>query len=68
MIEEDRIITASPQSNEEVIDRAIRPKRLMDYVGQSAVKEQMEIYGFTHYKEFETRLKNYREIVMSEVL
>ena len=43
---------------------------IMDHMDEKldGVKEQMEIYGFTHYKEFETRLKNYREIVMSEVL
>lgn len=44
MIEADRIISASPKRDEEVIDRAIRPKLLSDYVGQSSVREQMEIF------------------------
>jgi Holliday junction DNA helicase RuvB len=44
MIEHDRIISAGAQGNEEVYDRAVRPKRLADYVGQSAVKTQMEIF------------------------
>ncbi len=45
MIEEDRFITANPiSSREEVQDRAIRPKMLADYVGQQAVRDQMEIF------------------------
>ncbi|MDP8033041.1 Holliday junction branch migration DNA helicase RuvB [Pasteurella atlantica] len=44
MIEADRIISASSQPEEEVIDRAIRPKLLADYVGQPTVREQMEIF------------------------
>lgn len=43
MIETDRIISASSQGSEEQIDRAIRPKKLADYVGQQKVKEQMDI-------------------------
>ena len=44
MIEADRIISASPKKEEEVIDRAIRPKLLADYVGQASVREQMDIF------------------------
>ncbi|WP_210394883.1 Holliday junction branch migration DNA helicase RuvB [Motiliproteus sediminis] len=45
MIEADRFISPAPQSRqEEAIDRAIRPKKLQDYVGQPAVREQMEIF------------------------
>lgn len=44
MIEEDRIIGPQSQPREEQLDRAVRPKRLQDYVGQPAVKEQMEIF------------------------
>ena len=44
MIEADRIISASPKKEEEVIDRAIRPKLLADYVGQPSVREQMNIF------------------------
>ncbi|MDZ4261644.1 MAG: AAA family ATPase, partial [Pseudomonadota bacterium] len=46
MIETDRLIrTAVPASREEeAIDRAIRPKKLADYVGQPAVREQMEVF------------------------
>jgi len=43
MIETDRIISASSQGTEEQIDRAIRPKKLADYVGQHKVREQMDI-------------------------
>lgn len=44
MIEEDRIIGPQAQAQEEQIDRAVRPKRLQDYIGQPAVREQMEIF------------------------
>ena len=44
MREEERIITAGAGSGEEMQDRAIRPARLVDYIGQDAVKAQMEIF------------------------
>ncbi len=44
MIEADRLISAAPQSEEESLDRAIRPKLLDEYVGQPQVREQMEIF------------------------
>ncbi|CAH0526329.1 Holliday junction branch migration DNA helicase RuvB [Vibrio hippocampi] len=46
MIEADRLISAdSPDfKDEEVIDRAIRPKKLDDYEGQEHVRGQMEIF------------------------
>lgn len=44
MIEEDRLIGAVAMPREEQLDRAVRPKRLADYVGQAAVKEQMDIF------------------------
>ncbi len=44
MIEEDRLISQIPQSGDDVFDRALRPKYLCDYVGQSAVRAQMEIF------------------------
>ncbi len=45
MIETDRLV-APEQTDvaDEGVDRAIRPKSLADYVGQSAVREQMEIF------------------------
>ena len=45
MAERDPLIDAEAASpEEERIDRAIRPRRLADYVGQPAVREQMEIF------------------------
>lgn len=45
MIEADRLISAEiQQPEEEIIDRAIRPKSLAEYVGQPQVREQMEIF------------------------
>ncbi len=45
MIEPERLIAAQNSTpEEESIDRAIRPKRLTDYIGQPSVREQMEIF------------------------
>ena len=44
MIESDRIISGSSQPDEERQDRAIRPKRLVEYIGQVELKTQMEIF------------------------
>ncbi|SDU75790.1 Holliday junction branch migration DNA helicase RuvB [Pseudomonas sihuiensis] len=44
MIEADRLITASPREREEQQDRAIRPLRLADYIGQPVVREQMALF------------------------
>ena len=46
MIESDRLINpgAEEGSGEEVLDRAVRPKSLQEYIGQRAVREQMEIF------------------------
>ena len=44
MIEADRIISSQAKIDEDVIDRAIRPKLLADYVGQPQVREQMDIF------------------------
>ncbi len=45
VIETDRLVAAgAPERGDEAMDRAIRPRRLADYVGQRAVREQMEIF------------------------
>ncbi|TBW37749.1 Holliday junction branch migration DNA helicase RuvB [Azotobacter chroococcum] len=44
MIEADRLITATSRDREEQQDRAIRPLRLADYIGQPVVREQMELF------------------------
>lgn len=44
MREEERLITAGNFGNEELQERAIRPARLRDYIGQDSVKVQMEIF------------------------
>ena len=42
---DERIVTpGSANPNEENIDRALRPVRLTDYVGQPAVREQLEVF------------------------
>jgi len=43
-IEHDRLTSAAPREEEQAFDRAIRPKRLEDYVGQPSVKQQMNIF------------------------
>ncbi|MEJ2454615.1 MAG: Holliday junction branch migration DNA helicase RuvB [Candidatus Thiodiazotropha sp.] len=44
MIEQPRLINGEATGEDEAVDRAIRPKRLQDYVGQPAVREQMEVF------------------------
>ncbi|MEQ1486137.1 Holliday junction branch migration DNA helicase RuvB [Methyloglobulus sp.] len=44
MIESDRMISPKSHPDEERQDRAIRPKRLVDYVGQQELRTQMEIF------------------------
>src|SRR5712672_1853273 len=43
-IEQDRIIAGTGGRDDEVADRAVRPKTLADYVGQPNVKNQMAIF------------------------
>ena len=42
-VDPDRLLTPGPRS-EDAQERAMRPKRLNDYHGQSAVTEQMELF------------------------
>ena len=44
MIEADRIVTASSRERDEQLDRAIRPLRLAEYIGQPVVREQMDLF------------------------
>ncbi len=44
MGEPDRLISPEPAADDNALDRAIRPRKLADYVGQPAVREQMEIF------------------------
>lgn len=44
MIEADRLLQSSATREDEVIDRAIRPKTLADYTGQQHVCQQMAIF------------------------
>ena len=41
---EQRLLSASAAGEEARIDRAIRPRRLAEYVGQAPVREQLEIF------------------------
>ena len=44
MIETDRLVAPAVTEHEEVLDRAVRPRTLADYIGQPVVREQMEIF------------------------
>ncbi len=44
MSEIERLISPQEGGEEALIDRAIRPKNLQDYVGQPVVREQMDIF------------------------
>ena len=43
-MEEERVISGSGRQEEEAVERAIRPRRLAEYVGQAQVKTQLEIF------------------------
>jgi holliday junction DNA helicase RuvB len=40
----ERLVNAEAGGDEESLDRAIRPKRMVDYVGQGAVKAQLGLF------------------------
>jgi len=40
----DRLIAPGASSEDTVLDRAVRPRRLAEYIGQQAMREQMEIF------------------------
>ena len=44
MIESDRLVTPRGSTEDDAVERAIRPRMLADYVGQPAIREQMEIF------------------------
>ncbi len=44
MIETDRLISPAASRQDELVDRAVRPTWLKDFVGQQAVREQMDIF------------------------
>ncbi len=44
MLESDRLISLNPIGAEEALDRAIRPVRLSDYIGQEEVRQQMQVF------------------------
>jgi Holliday junction DNA helicase RuvB len=43
-VEAERVVTAVSSGEDEAVDRAIRPRSLADYVGQTPVKTQLEIF------------------------
>ncbi|MBL1319970.1 MAG: Holliday junction branch migration DNA helicase RuvB [Methylophaga sp.] len=43
-MEQDRFISADPQTDEQRQEQAIRPGSLSDYIGQPAVREQMKLF------------------------
>ena len=40
----ERIINGTVSAEEEAVERAIRPRRLQEYIGQTPVKTQLEIF------------------------
>jgi Holliday junction DNA helicase RuvB len=42
---QDRVVAATPASpNEEAVERALRPQKLAEYVGQARIREQLDIF------------------------
>lgn len=44
MIQEDRLISETLTPIEETLEKTLRPQKLVDYVGQAVVREQMQIF------------------------
>jgi len=44
VIEQDRVTTATATREDEDLARSLRPRRLAEYIGQAAVKQQMSIF------------------------
>jgi len=44
MVEDVRLVAAAESKEDRLFDRAVRPRRLEDYVGQARVKAQMNIF------------------------
>ncbi|MCZ6560322.1 MAG: Holliday junction branch migration DNA helicase RuvB [Gammaproteobacteria bacterium] len=44
MLEQDRLISAGGNPEDQAFDRAIRPRLLKEFVGQATVKKQMDIF------------------------
>jgi Holliday junction DNA helicase RuvB len=43
-VDSERVIAATAGQEEEAVERAIRPRRLQEYIGQAQVKTQLEIF------------------------
>jgi Holliday junction DNA helicase RuvB len=43
-VEAERIVSGTVNADEEAVERAIRPRRLAEYVGQAPVKTQLDIF------------------------
>jgi holliday junction DNA helicase RuvB len=44
MIQEDRLISQTSSPIDEKVEKTLRPQKLVDYVGQASVREQMQIF------------------------
>jgi Holliday junction DNA helicase RuvB len=44
MIEQDRVVAALPTREDEALERTVRPRQMNEFIGQTAVKEQMGIF------------------------
>jgi Holliday junction DNA helicase RuvB len=44
MIEQDRVVAALPTREDEALERTVRPRQMSEFIGQTAVKEQMGIF------------------------
>lgn len=43
-VEDTRIITKNKKENEEILEKALRPKSFSEYIGQAKAKEQLDIF------------------------
>jgi holliday junction DNA helicase RuvB len=43
-MDETRVVSGAANGEDELVEISIRPKKLDEYLGQTAVREQMKIY------------------------
>ena len=46
---EERIVVSTASSDDNVLERALRPKQLDEYVGQKKARGQLEIFISAHF-------------------
>ena len=60
MLEQDRLISADSQGEDAVIERAIRPRLLEEYVGQAVVKRPVDLEKIPRIGSVQTLIETFK--------